>query len=349
MSVGFGIIGCGNIADFHARAIADLPDATLVGATSRSSDSAARFASQHGCAFFDSVEALVDSDSIDAVSVCTPSGAHLEPAVLAAAAGKHVVVEKPLEITVERCDRLIAACRDHGVLLSTIFQSRFHDASRHLKSAVQQGRFGQLALANAYVKWFRTQEYYDSGAWRGTWQLDGGGALMNQAIHNVDLLQWIMGPIQEITAFTATLAHQRIDVEDTAVACLRFANGALGTIEATTSAWPGSLKRLEIYGSGGSAVVEDEDIRKWEFVDATAEDEQLRNQYQSRNQTSGGAADPLAIDYSGHREQFRNIVEAIEDRAALAVDGPEARKSVEIICGIYESARRRQTVRLPLI
>src|SRR5262249_47988624 len=151
-----------------------------------------------------------------------------------------------------------------GVKLGTIFPSRFHDSSKAMKTAVENGRFGRLTLGDAYVKWFRTQQYYDSGAWRGTWALDGGGALMNQAIHTVDLLAWLMGPVAEVQANTATLAHERIEVEDTAVATLKFANGALGIIEATTAAFPGYLKRIELHGSTGSAVLEEEDIKHWD-------------------------------------------------------------------------------------
>ena len=202
---------------------------------------------------------------LDVVCVCTPSGAHMEPAVQAARAGKHVVVEKPLEITLPRCDAIIAACDAAGVRLCTIFPSRFSDANIRLKEAIELGRFGRLTLGDTYVKWWRTQQYYDSGGWRGTWDLDGGGALMNQAIHNVDLLYWLMGDVAAITAMTATLAHERIEVEDTAVAALRFKNGALGTIEAATSAYPGLLKRTEIHGDRGSARVEQDDITLWEF------------------------------------------------------------------------------------
>ena len=339
MKVRFGIIGCGMIANFHAAALAQLRQAELAGVTSRSIDSANRFARKHDCPAYASIDELLARDEIDAISICSPSGAHLPPALAAAAAGKHVVVEKPLEITTARCDQIIEACQRHGVLLSTIFQSRFHQSSKLLKAAVEAGRFHKLCLGSAYVKWFRNQSYYDGDAWRGTWELDGGGALMNQAIHNVDLLQWIMGPVRDVFAFTDTLTHERIEVEDTAVASLRFASGALGTIEATTSAWPGSLKRLEIYGSAGSAIIEDEGICKWEFAESLAEDADLLQRFSRRNRTSGGSNDPTAIDISGHRSQFQEIVSAIQSGQPLLVDGREARKSVAIIEAIYESSQ----------
>ena len=183
MALGFGIVGCGMISQFHAKAIADVPGAKLVACCSRRIESAENFADQHGITAYDDLKSMLADPKVDVVSICTPSGAHMEPAVAAANAGKHVVVEKPLEITLKRCDKIIDACKKNKVLLSTIFPSRFHKSSQLLKEAVDKGKFGRLTLGDAYVKWFRTQEYYDSGAWRGTWALDGGGALMNQAIH----------------------------------------------------------------------------------------------------------------------------------------------------------------------
>ncbi len=191
---GFAIVGCGMIANFHARAIADLRGASLVACYSRSPEAVDRFAAEHQCRGYHELAEMLADPAVDIVTICTPSGAHLEPAVAAARAGKHVIVEKPLEITLARCDAMIDACRKNGVMLATIFPSRFHRSSIELKRAVDAGRFGRLTLADAYVKWYRTQAYYDSGAWRGTWELDGGGALMNQAIHSVDLLTWLAGP-----------------------------------------------------------------------------------------------------------------------------------------------------------
>jgi predicted dehydrogenase len=270
----------------------------------------------------------------------------MEPCIEAAQAGKHVIVEKPLDVTVERCDAMIAACHEAGVKLATIFPSRFHESSQLMKRAVDQGRFGKLALGDAYVKWFRTQKYYDSGAWRGTWKLDGGGALMNQAIHSVDLLLWLMGPAEQVMAHMATLAHERIEVEDVCTATLKFASGALGVIEATTAGFPGSLKKIELTGSAGTAVLEEEDIIKWEFAAPTSEDEKLRKDMQGRTKTGGGAADPSAIGHHAHAELFRDFLAALrEDRAPL-IDGPEGRRSVELILAIYESAKTGRAVAL---
>ena len=348
MATGFGIIGCGMIANFHAKALADTPDAELVACCDRSPERAKAFGEEHSIPYYESVEAMVADPKVDAVTIGTPSGAHLEPALAAAAAGKHVVVEKPLEVTLDRCDQIIQACDAAGVKLSVTFQSRFHKSSQLIKQAVDDKRFGTVTMGDAYVKWYRTQEYYDSGAWRGTWKLDGGGALMNQAIHTVDLLTWMMGPVTEITAAVGTLAHERIEVEDVAVATVKFENGALGVIEASTAAYPGSLKRIEISGSHGTAILEEEDIKMWEFAEMTDEDHRIQSEMIGKNETGGGAADPAAIGHHGHTEVFTDFVRAIGSDGTPLVDGHEGRRSVEIILAIYKAAQSNGPVQLPL-
>lgn len=348
MAIGFGIIGCGMISRFHARAIGDVKGARLVACYNRSPKPAKKLADEFGCKAYDSLEAMLADPEIDAVTIGTPSGAHLEPGLASAKAGKHLLIEKPLEVTLKKCDRLISECERQGVQLGTIFPSRFHDSSRKLKQAVDAQRFGRMTMADAYVKWYRSQQYYDSGAWRGTWALDGGGALMNQAIHSVDLLTWLAGPVTEVFARTATLAHERIEVEDTAVASLVFASGALGTIAATTAAYPGYLKRIEIHGSEGSAVLEEEDLKKWDFAKKSRHDKAILQSMQATRSSGGGAADPAAIGYHGHAEVVRDFVKAIGENRPPAIDGHEGRRSVEIILAIYKSARIGKPVKLPL-
>jgi predicted dehydrogenase len=347
---GFGIIGCGMIAEFHTRAINEIDGARVVAAFSRSEANGAKIArlAQGGCRVYDELDAMLAHPGLDVVCVCTPSGAHLEPAVKAARAGKHVVVEKPLEVTLARCDAVIKACDEAGVRLCTVFPSRFTGANVRLKAAIDAGRFGRLTLGDTYVKWWRTQQYYDSGGWRGTWELDGGGALMNQAIHNVDLLQWLMGDVVTVTALTATLAHERIEVEDTAVAALRFKNGALGVIEAATSAFPGLLKRTEIHGDRGSARVEQDDITLWDFQVEATSDAEVHAAMAASTGFKAGASDPRGITHAGHRDQLADFLRAIDERRAPLVDGREGRKSVEIIRAIYQSGASGQAVGLPL-
>jgi UDP-N-acetyl-2-amino-2-deoxyglucuronate dehydrogenase len=346
----FGIVGCGMIAEYHTRAILEIPGARVVAAFSRSEANGAKIAklAGKGCAVYDDLDAMLALPEIDVVSICTPSGAHLDPAVAAANAGKHVVVEKPLEITLPRCDAIIKACDARKVRLCTIFPSRFSVANLALKTAIDTGRFGRLTLGDTHVKWWRSQDYYDSGGWRGTWNLDGGGALMNQAIHNVDLLQWLMGDVDTVQALAATLAHHRIEVEDTAVAALRFKNGALGVIEAATSAFPGLLKRTEIHGDRGSARVEQDDVTLWEFQQKiVADSEVIAAMAGGGGGFKAGASDPRGINHAGHREQLADFLEAIDQGRAPLVDGREGRKSVEIIRAIYQSAATGMAVKLP--
>jgi UDP-N-acetyl-2-amino-2-deoxyglucuronate dehydrogenase len=348
MAYGFGIVGCGMISSFHAKAIADVKGAKLVACFDTREDAAVKFAAGSNCQPYTKLDAMLADPRVDIVTIATPSGAHMEPAVAAARAGKHVIVEKPLEITLKRCDAIINACKKSRVQCGAIFPSRFHDSSQKLKRAIDGGRFGRLTLGDAYVKWYRTQQYYDSGAWRGTWALDGGGALMNQAIHSVDLLTWLMGPVVEIQAKAATLAHVRIEVEDAVVATLKFANGALGVLEATTAAYPGYLKRIEIHGSEGSALFEEEDIKAWDFAKPRKEDKAILDAMRQHKSTGGGASDPAAIGHHGHAMQFRDFVEAIKNNRPPAIDGHEGRRSVEIILGVYKAAEIGKTVKLPL-
>lgn len=346
--LGVAIVGCGMIARFHARALAEVPGTKLSVLVSRTAANAEKMKKELGltCDVVTDVAAAVKRPDVDIVIITTPSGAHMEPAVAAANAGKHVVVEKPLEITLERCDRIIDACEKNKVQLCTIFPSRFGDANMELKKAVTSGRFGRLTLGETTCKWWRPQSYYDEGGWKGTLALDGGGALMNQAIHNVDLLLWMMGQATHICGFTAMLAHERIEVEDTAVACLRFANGALGVIQATTSIWPGLPKTIAVHGDKGSAVIEQDDLLRWEFNPETEEDKALRARFAVKTGASGGSSNPAAISHVGHARQLTDFVQAIQAGRAPLVDGREGRRAVEVILAIYESQRTGRAITL---
>lgn len=345
--LGFALVGCGMIARFHAKALAEIPEARVAALVSRTPANAAALLRETGtpaCPVFASVEEAVQAPGVDVVVITTPSGAHLEPAVAAASAGKHVVVEKPLEITAGRCDRIIAACDANRVKLCTIFPSRFADSSRALKAAVEAGKFGRLTLGETACKWWRSQAYYDEGGWKGTQALDGGGALMNQAIHNVDLLLWMMGDPTHVAGFAATLAHERIEVEDTAVAVLRFKGGALGVIQATTSVHPGYPKTIAVHGDKGSAVIEQEDVLRWDFAPETDEDRRVRERFAAKVGASGGAADPKAISHEGHRRQLADFVDAVQSDRAPQVDGREGRRAVAVIEAVYESNRTGRAV-----
>jgi len=349
-TTGFSIIGCGMIARFHAEALKHIKGTKIVACFDSFPGAADKFAAENpGVTVYPTLAAMLADPNVHIVTICTPSGAHMEPAVQAANAGKHVVVEKPMEITLKRCDAILDACKKNGVMLCPIFPSRFSAANIALKAAVDEGRFGKLTLGDTYVKWWRTQQYYDQGGWRGTWALDGGGAYMNQAIHNVDLLQWFMGDVAEVCAVTSTLAHERIEVEDIGVAAIKFKNGAVGTIEATTAAWPGLLKKTEIHGTTGSVIVEQDDILMWQFEKPKAKDKPIQEKLLAgKVGGTGGASDPKAISYVGHMEQLKDFVKAIQTGKPPKITGDEGRKAVEIILAIYQSAWTGKRVSLPL-
>ena len=336
------------ISNFHAKAIEQIRGAKLVGCFDMMPESADRFAANNGCTAYHQLEDMLANEDIHVVNICTPSGAHMEPAVAAAKAGKNVLVEKPLEVTLKRCNAIIDACEKNNVKLGTIMPSRFSPVNIALKEAIEAGRFGKLTVGDSYVKWWRSQQYYDSGGWRGTFKLDGGGAYMNQAIHNVDLLYWFMGDVTEIVALTDTLAHERIEVEDAGVAALRFANGALGTIEATTCAYPGFLKKTEIHGTEGSAIVEQDDLLYWEFEKKDRKDSTIRKKFAQKVGGTGGASDPSAISFIGHQLQMTDFIKTLGTDKQPLVDGNEGRKSVEIILAIYQSSWTGKKVTLPL-
>jgi predicted dehydrogenase len=346
---GFALIGCGMVGHHHVTAIRGVRGARLVAVCDVRADSAQQFGSEAGVPWYSDYRAMLEREpAVDIVNVCTPSGLHLEPALACIEAGKHVVVEKPLEITLDRCDRLIAAAERAGVLLATIFPSRFGPAAQQLKKAVAQGRFGRLTLGNAIVPWWRTQQYYDSGGWRGTWKLDGGGALMNQSIHAVDLVQWYLGPAKAVSAIAGCLAHERIEVEDAALVAIEWANGAFGMLLGTTAAWPGLAKRIEIAGTDGTAVMEEDSVLKtWVFRKERARDTVLRERLAAGGHGTG-ASDPMAFSPENHRRQLVDFVRALDRGTRPLVDGPEGRKSVEIILAAYKAAETGRRVELPL-
>lgn len=331
-AVGIGILGCGNIASLHAQAIRLVPGLKLVSVCSRSRDSAERLGSKFGVTAYSDLKKFLDDPTLQAVSICTPSGIHADLGVPAARAGRHVLVEKPIDVSLEKADSLIRACDSAGVKLAVAFQSRHLDAPRLLKSAVESGRLGKPILGNAHIKWYRKPEYYASNSWRGTLVMDGGGALINQAIHTVDLLRWIMGPVAGVSAYSDKLLHPGIEAEDTLVAVVKFQNGALGIIEAATSAYPGFKRRVEITGTEGTVILDGDNLTTWALRDGSA------NPSASAGDVSDGSADPMAIDCEGHRRIMADFASAIRDQRKPLVDGRDGRQSLELVRAIYDSA-----------
>lgn len=333
-SFGVGIIGAGVISKAHARAISALDSVHLVAVADPVEEAGTDVAREFGAEWAPDAPALYKRDDVDIVVLATPSGLHAEQAIAAANAGKHIVTEKPMATTPEDADRMTDAAKAAGVEMAVIFQNRFHRDALRLKRATEAGLFGTPVLGNALVHWHRSQEYYNaSGGWRGTWALDGGGALMNQSIHTIDLLQWIMGPIDRLSAETATLAHD-METEDVASASLRFQNGALGAIQGTTAAKTDAPIRLEIIGSGGRGILEGGRITRWEPERDLSDEELLTTEDIDRSEgwrpdESFGAA---------HERQWRAIIKALSEGTTPPVPGEEARVAVQIIRTIYDAA-----------
>jgi UDP-N-acetyl-2-amino-2-deoxyglucuronate dehydrogenase len=339
----FGIIGSGMIADFHAKAIQSLPNARLIGICGLNPEKTLALADRYSCRPFLGTDDMLKNADIDIVTIATPSGAHLEPAVEAAKHGKHVICEKPMEISLDRIDKMIEAHEKAGTCLGGIFNYRYNDAVKVLKDTVDSGRFGTISFAAVHVPWWRTDEYYKS-SWRGTWKLDGGGALMNQSIHMIDMLQYIMGPVRSLQACIATLAHT-IEVEDTAATVLQFENDALGVIYGTTASYPGQYRRIEITGSKGTAVLVENSFKVWQFADETEADREIRVRF-GDIEGGGGTSDPAAIPFQLHAKNIAAFIQSVDQGKTYEISGREARKSVEIILAIYRSAREQRMILL---
>jgi UDP-N-acetyl-2-amino-2-deoxyglucuronate dehydrogenase len=341
--IGFAIVGAGMIAEFHATAISQVPEARLVAVYSRRPEQSAEFAQKWGIKAVQSLEELAQDPQVQAACITTPSGAHAQAAVPLLKAGKAVLCEKPMDVSLEAVDSILAAANEGGGVLAGVFQNRLGRAAQLLKQAVEAGRFGRLSLSSAYIKWWRSDAYYTSSSWKGTWALDGGGALMNQGIHAVDLLQWLVGLPKRVAAFSATRAHPMIETEDTLSATLQFPDGSLGVIEAATSSFPGSDLRIEITGDKGSAALVNDRIVRWDFAEPHPGDEEvLRNEHSGK--IGGGTADPKAISVEGHRRLVEDLALALQHNRAPMIPGAEARRAVSLVLACYKSAKTGQIV-----
>ena len=353
------IVGIGAIAKMHALAIRDIPNATLVAGSCRSEDKGRAFTTEFGGNWHADYNQMLETEKPDLITICTPSGAHLEPALAAISRGIAVLCEKPLEITTDRCDQIISAAASANVPLGGIFPQRFNPVVQTLADAAKQQRFGNLALVNSYVPWWRDDAYYSPDRWQGKLALDGGGAMMNQSIHGVDAVQWLASlastdqdpatnPVQSVSAFTAKRSHDPnlIEVEDTAVAILRFRNGALGQLLGSTSMYPGSLKRLQIGGQDGTAEILEDELVTYQFRNQQPQDAQTLKQFSSQTSHGGGAADPMAINYGLHTANIAAFINSIDSNSPFQLTGNEARKAVAIIQALYKSAATGQTVEI---
>lgn len=350
------VAGIGSIAEMHARSIAEIDGAELVAGSCRTESRGEAFADEYGCKWYADTEAMLDSESPDVLSVCTPSGAHQEPALAAIERGIDVLCEKPIEITTDRIDAMITAADEAGVRLGGIFNQRYNPVVRTLQEAAAEGRFGVLSTCNAYIPWWRKDDYY-RGEWKGTRDLDGGGALMNQSIHGIDAMQWLGGiaggidddrnPVAEVFAYADTRAHDDslIEVEDTAVAVLRYRDGALGQVLGATSMYPGSLKRIQIAGRDGTAELLEDELVTWRFREERDDDPEIRSRF-GETEGGGGAADPMSIGYANHRRNIEDFLNSRADGTPYSLNAREARKAVEIIEAIYESVEAGEPIRI---
>ena len=338
--IGFGIVGCGTISKWHAVAVTSNEEAKLVGVTDRNSESAGRFVKNYPCRIFSSYEEMLDCDEIDAVCLCTPSGLHAPLAVQAAKAKKHIVVEKPMAITKQQLNDMITACEENHVKVCVISQLRFTPSMQTVKKAIEDGVLGKIILADVYMKYYRSPEYYASGSWRGTWELDGGGALMNQGIHGIDVLQYLVGPVKSVFGITKTLARN-IEVEDTANVLVEYENGAIGTIQGTTSVNPGYPRVIEISGTNGTVVLKEDVIIRW---DVEGSDFPVEKAIGMGEQKSFN--DPAGFTTEYHRLQIADMVHAIKESRRPLIDMYEGRRPVDIILAAYESNRTGKKIEL---
>ena len=337
----FGIIGFGAIGDIHAKVIENSKEAKLTAIAARTEENARKAGEKYGCAYYTDYHEMLKRRDIDIVSICLPSGMHYEAAMAAAQAGKHCIVEKPLEVSTARIERMIDTFDKKGLQLSVIFQHRFDQSTQLIKQAIAGDTMGKLNYGTCRTNWFRDESYYQDSAWRGTWAGDGGGALMNQAIHSIDLLLYLMGPVEAVCGKCDTLYHQSIETEDVGAALLRFRNGALGVIEGTTLAYPGFHSELNIYGQSGSAGIRDHELDYYHFK--TGKQDAFENLLRKGDEN---------IPYGWynlipHMRQFEDMMDAVKTNRQPLVNGREGLKAVQLINAIYESSRKNEWVLLP--
>jgi len=335
-----GLIGAGNISDTHARAAAAIPDVAIAAVQAPTLAHAQSLAARHQAAAYDSLDRFLAHRPLDMVAIGSPSGVHADQGIAAARQGLHVLVEKPIDVTTARTDALIAEAARAGVTLGVIFQDRLKPDVQRMKTLVDAGRLGSPILATAHVKWYRPPSYYRDSRWRGTATLDGGGALMNQGIHTVDLLLWLFGPVRRVFAKTGAKLHA-IEVEDTAVAVLEFESGALGTLEAATSAYPGYSRRIELTGDNGTLILDGDALTGIDLRDATGVDAQPTRPGPT---AAVSAASPIVADASAHQRVFEDFVQAVAAHRAPCCDGEGGRRSVALVEAIYQSARTGRPV-----
>lgn len=330
--INVGLIGGGNISTTHARAVRAIPGGEVVAVYGRNPKKLQALCGECGATPYDDLNAFLSHPSMEIVIIGSPSGLHSEQGIAAAQRGLHVLVEKPIDIKTKSADSLIAECERARVKLGVLFQDRCKPGVRKLKLLLDDGILGKILLVDARMKWYRPPEYYSASRWRGTWEFDGGGALMNQGIHTVDLLLWLFGDVTNVRARTAALLHE-IEVEDTALALLEFSSGALGVLQATTAAYPGYPRRLEITGSEGTVILEGDLL-----VSADLRNSHENLATEDTGELSAAATSPVVSDFRAHRRVIEDFIAAIRQDNSPVCDGREGRRSLELVERIYKDS-----------
>jgi UDP-N-acetyl-2-amino-2-deoxyglucuronate dehydrogenase len=341
--IGFGVLGCGIIGPLHCKAINKAEGACLVAVSDVDAEKAKKLAAEFGVEGYTDYEEMLKRDDIHAVAICTPTSMHPEQTILAAKYGKHVICEKPMATTLRDAKKMIEACKKHKVKLAVIFQRRAAGIFPAIKKFVDDGRLGKLLMGDAYIKYYRSQGYYNSAGWRGTWEFDGGGALMNQGIHIVDIVQWITGGIESVYGYAETKARD-IEVEDTSAVVIRYKNGAIGVIEGATTVCPPMDHRIEIHGTKGTIMVSGEKAVKWSlWTDDEKEINLLKEDEEIRKLTS---ADHEWC--AGHYVQFQDFANAINENKKPTVSGEDGMEALKVVLGIYKSSKTGKKVEIKI-
>ncbi|HEV2123396.1 MAG TPA: Gfo/Idh/MocA family oxidoreductase [Chloroflexota bacterium] len=338
-TVGFAVVGAGLVGPRHAAAAAQTAGGRLVAVVDTVEERARTLAEQHGAEWSTDLVAVLARDDVHVVSVCLPTRLHLDIGEQVIAAGKHVVMEKPLELTLDRADRLLAMAREHNVQVAAIFNRRFIPALKATKRAVDEGLMGDILVADMYFKGYRSQEYYEGSGWRGTWAMEGGAALINQGIHGIDLLCWIAGPVARIFGYADHLRRD-IEADDTAIGVLRYASGAMGVIQGMTSIQPPLPDRLEFHGTKGSIQLSGYSIARWDVPGAESWPAEVTEEEQALLTQVKNIAD------IGHILQIADMVGVVREGRAPVVSGDEGRKALEVTLALYDSARDSREVLL---
>ncbi len=342
---GFGLLGAGLIAPFHAKALRDCTGGRLVAVCDVNAERAGALAKEYSARVYDRLDRMLADPEVQVVNILTPNHLHHDAVLACAAAGRHVLTEKPPAMSLRETDAMIAACREAGVKLGCLVQCRVRGAVQAMKKAVDTERFHRLLQADTFMKWYRAPDYYHSDPWRSS-RRSGAGVTVQHAFHYIDLLQYLAGPVSRVEARMTNVAHPDVELEDTLLAILEYANGARGVVQASTGFWPGAPVRLELYGAAGTAIMSGEAMDTWAFRDEQPDDEAVRSIGDTAQVT--GAGGPADLGHADHQVVIQDMVDAIREDREVVIPVASVRHTVEIALALYQSAARNAPVDLPV-